>query len=104
VGLARKRAPLEASGPARGFLLEDDEAETGYLPEDWVFGNTSFIEQVFTMAGHGSCTGYAERDGRVVPQLREHRAQDAYRRMLHATVEDFAGSARELLEHDLDAV
>jgi FMN phosphatase YigB (HAD superfamily) len=108
-GLARKRAPLHATGDARAFVLEDDELVTGYLPEDWVLGNTSFIEQVFAMADHGSCTGYEERDGGVVPTLRELAAdpdRDAYQPLLHDTVAGFAEAAAAdgLLDDHLETV
>jgi hypothetical protein len=108
-GLARKRAPLRDTGEARAFVLEDDEPETGYLPEDWVLGNTSFIEQVFAMADHGSCTGYEEREGGIVPVLRElgpDADREAYQPLLHDIVAGFARAAAAdgLLGEHLDTV
>lgn len=108
-GLARKRAPLAETGPARAFVLEDDELATGHLPEDWVLGNTSFIEQVFAMADHGSCTGYEERDGRIEPVLRElapDADRDAYQPLLHDIVAGFAEAAADdgLLDEHLETV
>jgi hypothetical protein len=92
-GISRLRTRLADAGRFRAFVLEDNEPEAGYLPESWVYNNTSLIENVFAMADHGSCTGYRREGSRIVPQLRNDQAdprREAFQATVQATIVEYA--------------
>jgi predicted HAD superfamily hydrolase len=109
-GLSRERANRQDTGAYRAFILQDNQPGWTDLPEDWLFGNTSLVEQVFAMADHGSCVGYRDgADGRVEPVLRDmdpDPERDRYRECLHAALVDFAreAAASGLLDQHLEEV
>jgi FMN phosphatase YigB (HAD superfamily) len=70
LGVNRKRTRPAEAGSFRAFLFEDDEPDALDLPEAWVWGHISLVEQLLAMADHGSCAGYRREDGRVAPVLR----------------------------------
>ena len=93
LGAGRWRKPISRSGPFRAYCREDHRSDHDYLPEAWLLRNSSLVEQVFTMADHGSCIGYRRAGDRVEPVLRDWNAaagQQDYVRHLHATVVAFA--------------
>lgn len=106
-GMSQKRAPLAETGAFHAFLIEDNDPTRGSLPEDWVFRASSFIEQVFAMADHGSCAGYQDTPEGVRPVLRDpvhDPVREHHVRCLHAIVVSFArelGPQSSLLRDDL---
>jgi hypothetical protein len=62
---ARRLAESEA-GPVFGWVRE----EAADAPRA-IFHCANVVEQVFTLADHGTVRGYAERDGRIEPVLTE---------------------------------
>ena len=70
LGITKARFSALSYGQGRGYLLEEAEAEIGSQLMA-LFQNKGLIDQVFTMADHGSTRGYMLRNGRIVPELAE---------------------------------
>lgn len=68
LGISKTRFPSAQYGQGRAYLLEDAENEM-LEPVRTLFENKGLIDQVFTMADHGSTKGYALEEGRYVPVL-----------------------------------
>jgi hypothetical protein len=69
LGLSRLRYSSPDYGRATGWLLEEAEAEAPDNGASSLFENKGLIDQLFTMADHGSTRGY-RRDGQtIVPDL-----------------------------------
>jgi FMN phosphatase YigB (HAD superfamily) len=67
--LLHERLPMALSGPYHAFLLEPFQKNSGHKTIEAIFRNIQLIEQVFTMADHGSTLGYQTEQGRIVPIL-----------------------------------
>jgi FMN phosphatase YigB (HAD superfamily) len=94
LGVSKTRFSALSYGQARAYLLEEVEDET--LSEvRALFQNKGLIDQVFTMADHGSTRGYARTDGgkRVEPLLSPlpaHPKREAFLRTVQGVAEAFA--------------
>jgi FMN phosphatase YigB (HAD superfamily) len=101
LGVAQDRPPLSRTGPYRAWVRVDDGDVSITLPEVWPYRKAVIVEQLFVAADHGTCLGYADEDGRVVPVLRDVDADPealAYVQALRAAVDRFAAEA---LRHGL---
>ena len=92
LGVSKTRFSSRAYGQGRAYLLE--EAEQGSLaPVRTLFENKGLIDQVFTMADHGSTRGYARVDGKLEPVLSTlppHPKREAFLTTVQASVVRFA--------------
>ncbi len=92
LGVSKTRFSSRAYGQGRAYLLE--EAEQGSLaPVRTLFENKGLIDQVFTMADHGSTRGYAQVDGKLEPVLSTlppHPKREAFLATVQASVVRFA--------------
>lgn len=68
LGISKTRFSSRAYGQGRAYLLEEAENEA-LAPIRTLFENKGLIDQVFTMADHGSTSRYEHRDGKMVPVL-----------------------------------
>jgi hypothetical protein len=95
LGVTRRRFSAPHYGHAHAYLLEDREAQSPIGKA--IFENKGLIDQVFTMADHGSTRGYEERGDRVEPilaPLREDDRRRAFRTQVLRTVVRFANEVR----------
>ena len=92
LGVSKTRFSSRAYGQGRAYLLE--EAEQGSLaPVRTLFENKGLIDQVFTMADHGSTRGYAQVNGKLEPVLSAlppHPKREAFLATVQASVVRFA--------------
>ncbi len=92
LGISQTRFSSRAYGQGQAYLLE--EAENAALtPVRTLFENKGLIDQVFTMADHGSTSRYACVDGKVEPvlsKLPNHPRREAFLRTVHELVTRFA--------------
>lgn len=110
LGVSKTRFSALAYGQARAYLLEEveDDVVSGVRT---LFQNKGLIDQVFTMADHGSTRGYAcTASGRVEPVLSPlpaHPKREAFLRTIQGVAEAFAlelgRSAASLYERELRA-
>jgi len=70
LGITKARFSALSYGQGRAYLLEEAEAEMNSQLMA-LFQNKGLIDQVFTMADHGSTKGYKLKDGKIVPELGE---------------------------------
>ena len=92
LGISKTRFSSRAYGQGRAYLLEEAENEA-LAPVRTLFENKGLIDQVFTMADHGSTGRYAVKDGQVEPvlsQLPHHPKREAFLRTVHELVTRFA--------------
>ncbi len=68
LGISKTRFSSRAYGQGRAYLLEEAESEAGTQIHT-LFENKGLIDQVFTMADHGSTRGYERVDERAQPVL-----------------------------------
>ncbi len=109
LGVSKTRFSSRAYGQGRAYLLE--EAEQGSLAAvRTLFENKGLIDQVFTMADHGSTRGYAQEGGRVEPVLSAlppHPEREAFLATVQASVvryaEELAKSPARACEPELRA-
>lgn len=86
----RDRIPPQEAGPYRAFVTEDVGAPRAV---SLLCRNQAIVEQVFTMADHGSVRGYTRDGARVEPILAEipsDRRRDAFLELLRRTVLSYA--------------
>jgi predicted HAD superfamily hydrolase len=69
LGVTNERIPITDSGPYRAFITEVSGPQPVNLPGQQLFRNINMVEQFFTMADHGSTTGYCYTDNRIQPLL-----------------------------------
>ena len=69
LGLSRLRYSSPDYGRATGWLLEEAEAEAPDQGATSLFQNKGLIDQLFTMADHGSTRGYRRDGSTIVPDL-----------------------------------
>ena len=96
LGISKTRFSSRAYGQGRAYLLEEAENEA-LAPVRTLFENKGLIDQVFTMADHGSTGRYAVKNGvkngRVEPvlsRLPQHPQREAFLRTVHELVTRFA--------------
>jgi FMN phosphatase YigB (HAD superfamily) len=92
LGVSKTRFSSRAYGQGRAYLLEESEADS-LAQVHTLFENKGLIDQVFTMADHGSTRGYArvgERLEPVLSALPDHPQREAFLRTVHARVTRFA--------------
>ena len=96
LGISKTRFSSRAYGQGRAYLLEEAENEA-LAPVRTLFENKGLIDQVFTMADHGSTGRYAVKNGvkngRVEPvlsKLPHHPKREAFLRTVHDLVTRFA--------------
>jgi len=92
LGVSKARFSALEYGRARAYLLEEVEDVT-FSPVRTLFQNKGLIDQVFTMADHGSTGGYAREGDRMVPRLSPlpaHPQREAFLRTVQALVTSFA--------------
>lgn len=68
LGISKARFSSRSYGQGRAYLLEEAESEAGTQLHT-LFENKGLIDQVFTMADHGSTRGYEQVGGKVEAQL-----------------------------------
>jgi FMN phosphatase YigB (HAD superfamily) len=68
LGISKTRFSSRAYGQGRSYLLEEAESESA-APIHTLFENKGLIDQVFTMADHGSTRGYVREGERLEPSL-----------------------------------
>ena len=93
LGLSRRRYSSFDYGRAAGWLLEEAEAESPDRGVAALFENKGLIDQLFTMADHGSTRGYRWEGGVVVPDLASMGSstrRDVFLTAVRRTVVDFA--------------
>lgn len=94
LGLSRRRFTAVEYGSARGFLLEESEVHNDGEGGRPLFENKGLIDQIFTMADHGTTRGYLRDGATLVPDLAPMPAnshRDAFQALVAAAVDDFAG-------------
>lgn len=69
LGVTHARVPLAESGPYRAFITQTNGNSPVNLPGQQLFRNINMVEQFFTMADHGSTTGYRQTDQGIEPLL-----------------------------------
>ena len=92
LGISKTRFSSRAYGQGRAYLLEEAENEA-LAPVRTLFENKGLIDQVFTMADHGSTSRYACVDGKMEPVLSNLPAypqREAFLRTVHELVTKFA--------------
>lgn len=92
LGISKTRFSSRAYGQGRAYLLEEAENEA-LAPVRTLFENKGLIDQVFTMADHGSTGRYACKDGKMEPVLSTLPAypqREAFLRTVHELVTRFA--------------
>ncbi len=92
LGISKTRFSSRAYGQGRAYLLEEAENEA-LAPVRTLFENKGLIDQVFTMADHGSTGRYACKDGKMEPVLSTLPAypqREAFLRTIHELVTRFA--------------
>ena len=92
LGISRTRFSSRAYGQGRAYLLEEAENEA-LAPVRTLFENKGLIDQVFTMADHGSTGRYARVNGKMEPvlsKLPQHPKREAFLRTVHELVTRFA--------------
>lgn len=100
LGITKSRFSALSYGQGRAYLLEEaeDEMDTGMQA---VFQNKGLIDQVFTMADHGSTKGYVRNGDRIIPDLADlppHPKREAFLVAVQSSVVNFA---REFVKADL---
>lgn len=103
LGICRSRFSSLYYGKARCFLLEEAEDQSGMEMQS-LFQNKGLIDQVFTMADHGSTKGYIRTGDKISPELAEmalNPRRQAFLAVVHATVISFAAEfAKSSLSKD----
>lgn len=93
LGISKTRFSALSYGQGRAYLLEEAEDDT-LSGVRTLFQNKGLIDQVFTMADHGSTRGYARtEDGRMAPVLSPlpaHPEREAFLRTVQGRAEAFA--------------
>jgi len=92
LGVSKTRFSSRAYGQGRAYLLEEAEESNGAQIRT-LFENKGLIDQVFTMADHGSTRGYARVEERLEPVLSTlpaHPKREAFLRTVHDLVSYFA--------------
>ena len=92
LGVSKTRFSSRAYGQGRAYLLEEAENDS-LAPVRTLFENKGLIDQVFTMADHGSTRGYARVGERVEPVLATlppHPKREAFLQTVHERVTRFA--------------
>ena len=92
LGISKTRFSSRAYGQGRAYLLEEAENEA-LAPVRTLFENKGLIDQVFTMADHGSTSRYEHRGGKMVPVLSKlpaHPKREAFLRTVHELVTRYA--------------
>jgi HAD superfamily hydrolase (TIGR01549 family) len=101
LGITKHRFSAIDYGRCHSFFLEEFEQETTSSGAKYIFQNKGFIDQVFTMANHGSTYGYVRDGEKIVPllsNLSDSPQRKAFVRTVHNTVVTFA---RELAKTEL---
>ena len=92
LGICRSRFSALYYGKARCFLLEEAEDQSGVEMQS-LFQNKGLIDQVFTMADHGSTKGYIRQGEKMVPELAEmisNPRREAFLSVVQSTVIAYA--------------
>ena len=92
LGISKTRFSSRSYGQGRAYLLEEAENEA-LAPIRTLFENKGLIDQVFTMADHGSTSRYRREDGKMVPVLSKlpaHPKREAFLRTVHELVTRYA--------------
>lgn len=92
LGISKTRFSSRSYGQGRAYLLEEAENEA-LAPVRTLFENKGLIDQVFTMADHGSTSRYEHRGGKMVPVLSKlpaHPKREAFLRTVHELVTRYA--------------
>jgi hypothetical protein len=92
LGICKTRFSALSYGQGRAYLLEEAEDEMGTDMLS-VFQNKGLIDQVFTMADHGSTKGYLRRGDRVLPDLADlapYPKREAFLATVQNAVTNFA--------------
>ena len=92
LGITKARFSSLSYGQGRAYLLEEAEAEMGSELMA-LFQNKGLVDQVFTMADHGSTKRYIRRDGKIVPELSEllpYPRREAFLEAVQSRVTAFA--------------
>lgn len=92
LGISKTRFSSRSYGQGRAYLLEEAENEA-LAPIRTLFENKGLIDQVFTMADHGSTSRYERKGGKMVPVLSKlpaHPKREAFLRTVHELVTRYA--------------
>ncbi|CAA9569704.1 MAG: Predicted hydrolase (HAD superfamily) [uncultured Truepera sp.] len=92
LGVSKTRFSSRAYGQGRAYLLEEAENDSGAQIRT-LFENKGLIDQVFTMADHGSTRGYARVGEGLEPVLSAlpvHPKREVFLRTVHELVSRFA--------------
>lgn len=92
LGISKTRFSSRSYGQGRAYLLEEAENEA-LAPIRTLFENKGLIDQVFTMADHGSTSRYERVGGKMVPVLSKlpaHPKREAFLRTVHELVTRYA--------------
>ena len=104
LGVSKTRFSATDYGQARGFWLEEFEQGVASSGIKYLFQNKGLIDQIFTMADHGSTRGYERRGGGVEPllsDLKPYPQREAFLAQVHRTVTTFAAElAKTPLVHE----
>ena len=108
LGISKTRFSATEYGQARGFWLEEFEQGVASSGIKYLFQNKGLIDQIFTMADHGSTRGYARRNDEkgskiepVLSELKPYPQREAFLEQVHRTVTTFAAElAKTPLVHE----
>lgn len=104
LGVSKTRFSATDYGQARGFWLEEFEQGVASSGIKYLFQNKGLIDQIFTMADHGSTRRYERRGGKVEPvlsELKPYPQREAFLEQVHRTVTTFAAElAKTPLVHE----
>ena len=100
LGITKSRFSALSYGQGRAYLLEEAEDEMDTQMQS-VFQNKGLIDQVFTMADHGSTKGYIRKGDRVIPDLAELPAYPRREAFLQAVQSSVINFAREFAKAGL---
>ncbi len=104
LGISKTRFSATEYGQARGFWLEEFEQGVASSGIRYLFQNKGLIDQIFTMADHGSTRGYARRGNKIEPvlsELKPYPQREAFLEQVHRTVTTFAAElAKTPLIHE----
>ena len=104
LGVSKTRFSSRAYGQGRAYLLEEAENEA-LAPVRTLFENKGLIDQVFTMADHGSTSRYACIDGKMEPvlsRLPDHPRREAFLCTVHELVTRFADELEQSPARDAE--
>ncbi len=71
LALVKERQPISEAGSYKAFLLEKVVGANVTASNKYFFRNVQLVEQVFTIADHGTAIGYKKQDNKILPILKD---------------------------------